>query len=125
MDKLKTIMAIKKTIKDFQFADRLDSTAKKAEKVVLSIQKVNTKAETINKIVKLNADPADELIVQSNEGKNKALDLNERLVAIFKTQEKLKKGIEMHKLMDKVVTFVEKNRNKVRNDMPKQEILNA
>ena len=31
----------------------------------------------------------------------------------------------MHKLMAKLVTFVEKNRNKVRNDMPKQEILDA
>ena len=57
--------------------------------MILSIQKAVTKAETINKIIKNNADPADELIIQSNEFKNKSLDLNERIVTIRKNIEKI------------------------------------
>ena len=84
-----------------------------------------TKADTINKIIKNNADPKDELIYQSNEFKNKSIELNDKIGAVKTIAEKVDKGIEMHKLMAKLVTFVEKNRNKVRNDMPKQEILDA
>ena len=78
-----------------------------------------TKADTINKIIKNNADPKDELIYQSNEFKNKSIELNDKIGAVKTIAEKVDKGIEMHKLMAKLVTFVEKNRNKVRNDMPK------
>ena len=93
MDKLKTIMAVKKTVKDYQAADRLETQLKKSEKLILQIQKVVTKADTINKIIKVNADPKDELITTSNEFKNKSLDLNERIAPIKQSIEKIEKAL--------------------------------
>ena len=106
MKDLDGIKNVVKTIKDFQGADKLKVAAKKGDKAVDIVAKVAAAAEILFKIIKLNA--------EDDSLKSEAADLNLaagelsliNLVPIRKTLEKISKGKEMHKSIEKVSKFI-------------------
>lgn len=106
MKDLDGIKNVVKTIKDFQGPDKLKFAAKKAEKAVDIVAKVAAAADILFKIIKLNA--------EDDSLKSEAADLNLaagelsliNLVPIRKTLEKINKGKEMHKQIEKVSKFI-------------------
>ena len=91
----------------------------KADKTILMLNRVLTKAETVSLITHKNLDEDDDIIEKAGEYESRALDLSEKIDGFKKTMKKIENGLEMHKMIGKINEFLDLHSKKRGNDLPK------